>query len=72
LGDVLPLPNMPPIRGVYSIGDIFIFIGGEIFIQRALKPPKAGSATGKFSLTRESLRQVGWAGSLLCPAQPIE
>ena len=45
LGDVLPLPNMPPIRGVYSIGDIFIYVGGMIFIYRALKPlPKKQSS----------------------------
>jgi hypothetical protein len=39
LGDILPLPPWVPLANVFSLGDVFITVGGAIFIQRALIPP---------------------------------
>jgi hypothetical protein len=38
LGDVVPIPGLLPINGVFSLGDGLITIGCVIFTQRALKP----------------------------------
>lgn len=40
LGDILPLPAFVPFANVFSIGDILIAIGGILFTQRSLVPPK--------------------------------
>jgi|SRR5581483_6902539 len=44
LSDTLPLPAFVPFANVFSPGDLLIVLGGFIFIQRALVPPKAGKA----------------------------
>jgi hypothetical protein len=40
LGDILPLPSFVPFANVFSVGDLFIVIGGIIFTQRALISPR--------------------------------
>lgn len=40
LSDVLPLPAILPFANVFSVGDALIAIGGVIFTQRTLVPPK--------------------------------
>lgn len=41
LTDSIPLPPFLPLANVLSPGDLLILIGGIIFTQRALVPPKA-------------------------------
>lgn len=41
LSDTFPLPAFVPFANVFSPGDLFVVIGGFIFIQRALVPPKS-------------------------------
>lgn len=47
LGDILPLPAFLPFATVFSIGDVFIAIGGVIFIQKSmvLAKPRADHET---------------------------
>lgn len=40
LSDVLPLPAFIPFANVFSVGDVLIAIGGVIFTQLSLVPPK--------------------------------
>ncbi len=40
LGDLLPLPAWMPLANVFSLGDVLITLGGVLFIQRALIPPR--------------------------------
>lgn len=40
LADIIPLPSFLPFANVISVGDVLVAIGGIIFIQRTLVPPR--------------------------------
>ncbi|MCA1553851.1 MAG: DUF5317 domain-containing protein [Chloroflexi bacterium] len=44
LSDLFPTPRALPFANVFSIGDLLITLGGIIFIQRTLVPPRAHAA----------------------------
>lgn len=45
LADIIPLPSFLPFANVISVGDVLVAIGGMIFIQRTLVPPRRSKTT---------------------------
>ncbi len=67
LGDIIPMPGFYPLHTVFSIGDIFIFVGLFIAIQKMFVRPgeerarlprqKTESLVDKFSIKKEVERE---------------